>query len=284
MYVGYTPGKEKNFYNTIKKANSIGATAIQVWTGSPYSNNYSKIECTDAANTKTYIRENTIHLISHSPYVINFARENQIASQKRLIADLENIESLGGSGTVLHTGKNVKTIGQSYKQAEENFTENIRKVLENYSGSSNILLENMCGCGSSMWCELSPWVNYWNEYPYKDRTRWCIDTAHLYAAGEYDISKKSESLRFYNDFSDHIGWQYVDCIHFNGSLVGFGAKNDRHADIDFINSGCIKTKGLRQFARIAFMNNTPLILETPGEISMKQQIDLIKSWNVKNIL
>lgn len=279
MYVGYTPNKEKTFLETLKKANFKGATAIQLWTGSPYKNSANIVNEKDAESSKNYVKDNDIFLISHSPYVINFARESQTASQQRLVTDLENISSLGGVGTVLHTGKNVTSIGQSFKQAEDNFTENIRKTLESYSGGSYILLENMCGSGSSMWCDLDSWSSYWDEYPFLDRTRWCIDTAHLYAAGEYDISKRGESLRFYNNFSERIGWSYVSCIHFNGSLVPCGAKNDRHADIDEHNSGCIETKGLRQFARIAFANKTPLILETPGEILIEDQISRIRSWS-----
>lgn len=279
MRVGYTPKKESTYLKTVEKAFSKDADAIQLWTGSPYKNVTKYIDTKDCEATKSFVNKNNIHLISHSPYVINFARDNQKDSQKRLAMDLENIYNLGGTGTVLHTGKNVKEINQTFKQAEENFTENIRKTLESVDINSFILLENMCGSGTSMWCDMKSWSEYWNDYPYKQRTRWCIDTAHLYAAGEYDISKRKESFRFYNDFNEKIGWEYVDCIHFNGSLVPFGAKNDRHADIVEPSSGCIATKGLRQLARIAFANRTPLIMETPGvEDSMQSQIQRIRDW------
>jgi deoxyribonuclease-4 len=278
--IGYTVGKDKTYLDTVKLGYTSGADAIQIWTGSPYSNKSKLIDTQDANNTRCYVKDHDIYLISHSPYVINFARPDQKASQQRLVIDLENIKNLGGSGTVLHTGKNVKELKQSINQAEINFTENIRKVLEAVeTPGAYILLENMCGSGTSMWCDMKSWSEYWYEYPFKKETKWCIDTAHLFAAGEYNISKRKHALRFYNDFNENIGWEYVDCIHFNGSKVPFGAKNDRHADIQEPSSGCIETKGLRQFARCAFANKTPVIMETPSDENyILDQLKLIKSW------
>lgn len=278
MKVGYTPNSEKNHLLTVKKAYSRGADAIQIWVGSPYSSKSKIIENHDSV--KKFIDEKNIFLISHSPYTINFARdpETQGVYRDRLINDLINIDNLGGIGTVLHTGKNVKELNQSFKQAEENFTENIRKVLEVFDGKSQILLENMCGSGTSMWCDLDSWSEYWKDFEFRDKVSWCLDTAHLYAAGEYDLSSRANTMKFYRDFDEKIGWESIKVIHFNGSKVPFGAKNDRHADIGVESSGCIATKGLRQLARIACKNSTPLILETPGVIPIEDQIELIRSW------
>jgi deoxyribonuclease-4 len=126
------------------------------------------------------------------------------------------------------------------------------------------------------------WVDFWRNYvppALKQRVRWCVDTAHLFAAGEYNLSNRSEVMRFYRDFSEGIGWNYLLCFHFNGSKTKFSSKKDNHADIGPKTSGYIETKGLRQLARIAGATGKPIILEVPtDQYRLVDQFNLIESW------
>ena len=56
----------------------------------------------------------------------------------------------------------------------------------------------------------------------------CIDTCHLFAAGDYNISKISEIKRFKRDFSKEIGLKYIKLIHLNDSRHDFGCRKDAH--------------------------------------------------------
>jgi len=286
MKVGYhTGGNEKDYINSFQQVIDDGGNSLQIFIGNPKSYNCKVLDKKIAEETKQFVIDNNLFVIVHSPYLINFCRlgcEQTKKSIDRLILDINNTVMIGGYGTILHMGKNVKEMKITDRQACLNFIENLETVLNSTTGI--IILENMCGCGTSICCEMKEWAEFWTCLKQKfgekiERIKWCVDTAHLFATGEYNISRKKEVKRFYNDFSRLIGWEHLACFHFQGSYVDFGGKNDRHADIREEYSGLIKTKGLKKLAKIAFKTDKPLIMEIPGVVlSPKQQITLIKSW------
>lgn len=284
---GYHPSIDRGYLSAIERPIAIGASAVQLWMGN--SKGYaSKIQPkTVYEPVAELVRENNVFLIAHSPYILNFARPLQesdsgMKALQRYVNDLINITNLGGIGSVLHMGSNVKELKQDMAGAYENFVSNLWWVVERMPKGAIIILENMAGGGTRMCCEMKDWSDFWNNYVDKDlkkHVRWCVDTAHLYATGEYDLSKRTEALRFYNDFDKNIGWEYMLCFHFNGSKTCLGSNHDNHADIGPEMSGLIETKGLRQIARIAGATGKPIIMEVPtDEHSLPDQFDVVKGW------
>lgn len=280
--VGYHAPLGATFLDTVVGAfRGNDATAIQVFTGSPKSYYAKPVDKKDAAATAHYVKKHNIFFISHSPYIINFARDPDTKVLNRYITDLLNIHALGGKGSVLHMGFNVKALKKSHEEACQTMIRNLDIVAKRTPKQSTIILENMAGKGTSMCCRMDEWSKFCDEIPEDlwKRIEWCVDTAHLHGVGEYNLSMRREAMRFYEDFDGLIGWDKLMCFHFNGSSADLGSCVDRHADIGHDSSGKIESKGLRHLARIAWETEKPLIMEIPCvEYPVAWQIATVKSW------
>lgn len=285
LIYGYHASIDRGYLAAVERPISFGAGAVQLWMGNSKGYASKTLEPKVYQPVKEYVTKNKLRLIAHSPYLLNFARPLQdtpagMKALERYLRDLVNVTNLGGLGSVLHMGANVKELNQSYEKACENFADNLRWIIARMPETATIILENMAGGGTRMCCEMDPWIEFWSNYiddDMRSRIKWCIDTAHLYATGEYDLSKETEVQRFYDDFDQGIGWEHVMCIHFNGSKSALGSHHDNHADIGPKMSGLIETKGLLKLAQIAAETDKFMILETPcEEHNLLEQFAVIK--------
>lgn len=286
---GYHASIDRGYLSAVERSLSLGAGAVQLWMGNSKGYASRVVPPKEYEPVAELVDANDVFLIAHSPYILNFARPLQesdvgggFKALNRYVRDLVNVTNLGGVGSVLHMGSNVPELKQDHATACQTFVDNLWWTVENMPKDATILLENMAGGGTRMCCEMEKWAEFWNEYfddDLKTHVKWCIDTAHLYATGEYDISKPSEVKRFYKEFDAKIGWEHVACFHFNGSKTALGSHHDNHDDIGPKKSGQIRTAGLRELARIAAKTNKPLILETPNDThTLPEQFATIESW------
>jgi len=283
---GYHASIASGYLSAVVRAYNHGAKAVQLWMGN--SKGYASKELSPEVYepVQEFVRANNIKLIAHSPYLLNFARPLQTTSAgmkalERYLRDLRNVVNLGGIGSVLHMGANVKDLHQTFDEACEMFVNNLRWIITRMPKDATIILENMAGGGTRMCCELDPWIEFWQNHVPEDirpRIKWCIDTAHLYAAGEYDLSKQDECQRFYDDFEDGIGWEHVLCLHLNGSKTALGSHRDNHADIGPVQSGQIATAGLLHLVRLVTDAGKFMILEVPtDEHNLLVQFDILET-------
>ena len=276
MLVGYHTNFHNSYLETIKYAHLENhANCIQLFIGNPKS--YKSSPISNPKSAKDYVEANNLFLISHSPYIINFARPNNTPGISRYIMDLNNIHSIGGYGSVLHMGYNV------LKDPDVNrtFIKNLDSVLTEVNPYPNMIIENMSGKGTAMCCKLDEWAEFNEELPEDicKRVVYCVDTAHLHGEGSYNLSMRREVMRFYEDFDNLIGWDKISCFHYNGSNTHLGSCADLHADIGNEMCGMIESKGMRHLARIAHQTHIPLILEVPcNDFPVLWQIETIKSW------
>lgn len=285
LVYGYHASIDRGYLSAVQRPITFGAGAVQLWMGNSKGYASKVLDPKICEPVKEYVSANKLKLIAHSPYLLNFARPLQDSPEgrkalERYLRDLVNVVNLGGLGSVLHMGANVKELKLTFDGACENFVKNLRWIIERMPPSATIILENMAGGGTRMCCEMVPWIEFWQNHVSEDlrpRIKWCIDTAHLYATGEYDLSKPEEVLRFYEDFDEGIGWEHVMCIHFNGSKTALGSHRDNHADIGPIKSGKIATAGLLTLADIARESDKFMILEVPcDEHNLLEQFDILK--------
>ena len=59
----------------------------------------------------------------------------------------------------------------------------------------------------------------------------CIDTCHIFSEGLYDLRRKEQILKMYEDFNQVIGLDKLTLIHLNDSKTEFSSKADKHARI-----------------------------------------------------
>jgi len=269
---------EKSISNTIQSAINRGMYSFQFFMGSPKGFIRSQISQDDIDESITLLKRYPTNVFSHAPYLFNLAGSKDILAwngncdqDQKTSTVLKSLEYELGvisnfnykhNGVIVHPGnhtdrhKGLLTIAQSIDKI--NFKENY-----------NLLLENAAGQGTSLcttFKEIKVILDNINETS-KKYVNVCLDTAHIFGYGEYDISKKSEMVRMFQEFEDIIGIKHLHLIHLNDSSVKCKTRKDRH---ELIRDGYIwkdNDESLLYLLDYAKKYNIPIVLETdPSDI------------------
>lgn len=267
------------FKQAFEEAVSIGASAMQVFSKAPVFFKLREVTSEETKEVKNLKNRKRIkYAVIHSSYLLNFAHppnENHFA-RKSLAEDLENAEKLGADGAVLHLGKSLK---MDAGEAEDNFVENIRLILDKTNGlKSKLILENTAGQGTEMGFRLDDLARIYKKLGGHKRVKFCFDTAHAFGAG-YDMRDEKAVKKTVKEIDKQLGIKNIACIHLNDSKKELGSRVDRHQDIGY---GTISEAGLRLFVKEILEKSgriIPLILETPqGFDSYEKQIKKVRKW------
>ena len=265
--------EEQTVFLTVQNAINQGMYTTQFFMGNPQSCKRCRISEEDIINTQNFIKKFPMNIFSHFPYIANFAGK---ASSKNglvwngntevdkyishIISELEYellILSKFGKGVVIHPG--------SYSDRSKGHDAVIKSINKiNFPENSMLLLENCAGEGNKL-CKNLKEIKYIIdniEDPKRKNIGVCIDTAHLWGEGDYDLSIVTEITRFFEDFKNIIGLEYFKLLHLNDSEVPLGSKKDRHA---CLGKGQIWNSS---FESLVYLLNTckkyhiPMVLET----------------------
>lgn len=265
-----------NLSDTYKNAVKKGMYAFQFFLGNPKSYTRSKVTNEDIQKVKKIEDRFPCGVFSHTPYlynlcgsVDNLAWKGNIDIDNRLNIIIEQLSyelsilsNFRKNGVVIHPGchkdrkKGLKTICKTINKI--NFSENSLLLLENSAGQGNQL--------ATTFYEIKTIINGIEETRLNN-IGVCIDTAHIYGYGEYNLSKKSEIDRMFREFDETIGLKYLKLIHLNDSEVPLGSKKDRHACIGqgYIWKDCPEI--LLYFLKKCYQLNLHIVLETvPDDI------------------
>lgn len=271
--VGCHVGFSGKISDTVWTAINHGMYTLQFFLGNPHSFNRSKITDGDITETLKLLKKFPIKIFSHFPYVANLAGSvsslawkddlNQNNKTLKLLKSLEYelhiislFESCSG-GVVIHPG--------SFPDRNEGLltiAKSINKI--NFSTNSKLILENSAGQGTSLATTLQELKTIIDNVTKKEHIGVCIDTCHLYAYGEYDLSKTEEITRLFLDFDSIIGLKYFSLLHLNDSTQPLKSCKDRHA---CLTTGCIwkeNIDSLITLLNICKKHNIPIVLETHG--------------------
>lgn len=266
----HIPFINKSLFETLKFAVYSGMYTFQFFLGSPQSFNRTKLTKEDIEKCKEYLKLFPTNIITHFPYVANLSGSKEILAWNgdekqdlKTMKCIENIEyelnilaELKG-GVVLHAGNHNNTM-----DGLKAIVKSINKI--KFSKNAKLFLENMAGQGTSLCCnirEIKFILENINEEK-KNNVFVCIDTCHLFAYGEYDISNVNEMQRFFKDFDNEIGISKLKLFHLNDSEAKFKSKVDRHANIG---TGFIwdeNDDSLKYLLDFAKTYTIPLVLET----------------------
>ena len=262
-------------YNSLKISIDNGMYATQFFLGSPYSLVRNKPTTLDIENSKKLLSRFPLHVFSHFPYLSNLAGsikslawngdQTQDEKTTRLIESIEQellvlsnfTTENKNSGVVIHPGsfpnneKGLHAVSKSINKI--NFPPNSKLILENCAGEGTKLAKNFT--------ELKTIIDGVEESKRK-HLGVCIDTAHIWGAGEYDLSHSHEVKRMFHEFDTLLGRDRLTLIHLNDSEIKFGGKRDKH---ECIGEGYIwkeSTESLLFLLDVCRNRNTPLILET----------------------
>jgi deoxyribonuclease IV len=218
---------------------------------------------------RSFLEENDMKLVIHSPYTLNFGQDmSEVPLKTQLICDeLQVAHNIGAIGCVIHVGKHLKL---DESESEELMHYNISHILnfiKRNKLNSKLILETAAGQGTELFVttdnDISPLANFFNSFSsvQKQYLKLCIDTCHIFVAG-YDIRTKEQVAQLFDDFAEHDILQHIALIHFNDANKDYATRVDRHAAIGH---GYIGVKGLCAVLKQARKYRIPCVLETPGD-------------------
>jgi endonuclease IV len=218
----------------------------------------------------------------------------RIKAEERLNNELDIATALNNSGVVMHFGsckdkkKGIKAIVKTIEGALNKITLDTKEICKKFGITvddikerRHIYLENPAGEGNKIGTSLSEIKEVFDELnpKYHNQVGVCIDTAHIFGAGEYDFGNPKHVKRFYKEFDKTIGLDKLQVFHFNDSRVQFNSKRDAHDNIGMgYQFGTQRNKeangdgyeGLKEFVSHASYYNIPMVAEPPAKIKDKR--------------
>lgn len=245
---------------SIERGESIGCTAIQIFTHSNRQWHLPTLSESQITLFKTTLAQSTIKSVMvHSSYLINIASGDSALRKKSiqtLQEELKRCEQLEIPYLVMHPGA---AVNSTRLDAVQRITEALDLIFEAVPGKSMILLENMAGQGTVMGTTFEELYSLRNEIHHKKRIGYCFDTCHAYSSG-YDFGSDESYELMWSLFDDILQLENLKAMHLNDSKTKCGSKVDRHEDIG---KGQLGLETFRKILNDKRFLSIPKILETP---------------------
>lgn len=206
----------------------------------------------------------------HAPYYINLASaKNNIyyGSISVLREELERGSQLSVKYMMTHLGS-AKDLGKT--TASKKVIEGLQKVLENYTGSTQFLIEMSAGAGEIMGDTFEEIAEIIVKVGGEIGV--CFDTAHAFESG-YDLRDQIAVKKTFDKFDKIIGLKKLKLIHANDSKTALGSHMDRH---EHLGAGQIGLAGFCAIINEPRLQKVNLILETPTVAGALRDIKWLK--------
>jgi len=210
----------------------------------------------------------------HDSYLINLANPDGKKANRAVAAFAEEIrraKQLAIPYLIMHPGSH---LGSGLEKGLQQLTLNIDRAVTQ-AGDTNsvmILLETTAGQGTGLGASFEELAYVINNSAFHKRLGVCFDTCHAFAAG-YDIGNAAGYAKTFADFDRIIGLEQLKFFHLNDSKKGMGTKIDRH---EHIGKGEIGLEGFRLLMNDPRFAEHPMVLETPKEKDLKEDIVNLK--------
>ncbi len=247
-------------FNAPANAAEIGCEVFQIFTRSPQGGPASKLTDEILAKFKQEKKKNNMaRVYVHAPYYLNLASSKKSirSSTARVVReDLERASLLGAKALMFHIGS-ARDVNQ--EQAEAFVIEGLNKIMNGYSGSTQLLIENSAGAGMVMGDTFEEIATFIKGAKRGKEIGVCLDTQHSFASG-YDLRDKASVDKTLKEFAKIVGLKHLVVIHANDSMSDLGSHKDRHENIG---KGKIGRKGFKAIVKHPKLKNIDMILETP---------------------
>ncbi len=271
-------------FNAPKNAHDLGCETFQIFSRSPQGGAAPKLDADVVAKfheemDKYGYSYNHDCFVIHCPYFINFgSAKPQLSHGSSAIVrgELERGDLLGAAYVMTHLGSG-KELGK--EKALEQTRKGLVKIMEEYEGKTQFLLEIAAGAGYILGDSFKE-LGYLMEplVKYKTFGGICFDTQHAFSSG-YDLRTKEAITKTFKEFDKEIGLKYLKMSHVNDSKTELAGRKDRH---DHIGEGKIGKDGFKELldfwgSKVKVGKNMcfPLILETEHD-KVKSDIKILK--------
>jgi deoxyribonuclease-4 len=210
----------------------------------------------------------------HDSYLINLANPDKKKANRAVGAFAEEIrrsDQLTIPYLIMHPGNHV---GSGPARGLQQLTANIDRAfaLADDAKSIMVLLETTAGQGTGLGASFEELTYIITHSEFNERLGVCFDTCHAFAAG-YDISSAAGYEKTFTVFDKIIGLERLKFFHLNDSKKGLGSRVDRH---EHIGKGKIGLEGFRLLMNDPRFAEHPMVLETPKEKDLKEDIENLK--------
>jgi deoxyribonuclease-4 len=261
-HVSTAGGTEK----AMKRAFSIGANAIQIFSGSPRF--WKRRKLTDIPTDKLFSEQEKYgveKVYIHALYLTNLATDKTDLAQKSVNAltyDLSYASHVKASGVVVHVGSHQ---GRGWDAVKHDIAQRITEILNGTPSDSVFLIENSAGQNGKVNSDLAE-IRWLIDEVGSPRLKWCLDTCHAFSAGYALTKNQAETYGvgrglLTEEISKYNLWEELVVVHVNDSKGAFNGGTDRHENLG---EGAITNQAFRDFLTHPQLIHTPLILEVPG--------------------
>jgi deoxyribonuclease-4 len=255
--------------NAPQRATDLGCECFQMFTRSPQGGKAPELTEEIIKEFKLKIKNyNLKAVVIHTPYYINFASANnriRYGSVSVVREELERASLIGAKYVMTHLGS---TGELSENEATEKSAEMLKKTLDGYAGTAELLIENSAGSGKIIGATFSQIAEIIKKVDHPALVGICMDTQHSFASG-YDWRDFENILKKINV---EIGLENIKLIHANDSMTDLTSHKDRH---EHIGQGKIGLEAFRKIVAFAKEKNIDMICETEHD-KVKEDIGLIK--------
>lgn len=265
----------RNIYDTVTCAIKNGMYCCQFFMGNPRGYKRQIIKENDINNVKDILDNFNMDIFTHFPYIANLNglksqlawngnKEvddklsyvlSQLEYELDIVSKFKNKNNI--CGVVIHPG--------CYSDTElglKTVSKTINKI--NFPKKSLLLLENCAGEGVKL-CKNFKEIRIILDNIDKNKIKnigVCVDTAHIWGKGDYDLRETKDVDRMFKEFDDIIGLEHFKLLHLNDSKVKFGSKKDRHELLEKGEIWKYNNKSLVYLIKKCKTNKIPIILET----------------------
>lgn len=272
-HVSTAGGLAKAVQNAVK----IGAQSVQIFGSSPQQWKTKFPSENEAADFKAALEKNKIGPVYlHASYLANVAGPNEVIrfqSIANLADHLKIANKLGAKGLIFHLGS---AMDLPRGEAIENIIAAVKAVLEKEKGEAKLILENSSGGGGKIGVDLDELEQIFSGIG-SNRVGVCVDTAHLFQAGQIKNYSPEEIEKFLDDFDEKIGLENLFVLHVNDSKTEFDSRHDRHENLG---EGYIGLQAFKNLAAEERLWDKDWILEVPGFDGQgpdKKNLDILRA-------
>jgi deoxyribonuclease-4 len=262
-----------------ERAHAIGARAVQVFTDNPTAWRRRTDLPPQLAEFRARLAGYGIGPIAvHAPYLVNLAGADEDFWQRSidtLVNDMRVAAAYGARFLNVHVGSHRGT-GRDAGLAR--LASGVGRVLEqvppNGAGADGagadgdtpplLVLENSPGSGDGIGSTLEDLADILEAIAGAgvdpQRIGFCLDTAHLWAAG-YELDSATAVDGLASRVERLLGRERLVMLHLNDARTKRGSLLDRH---EHIGAGQIGPAGLRHLLEHDWLGRLPTYLETPG--------------------
>jgi len=281
MLIGAHISSAHGLFNAPLNAKKQGCECYQFFSRPPQGGPAPKISLSNLKKFKDINKKfGYQNFYLHAPYFINLASENNriyYGSISVLREELERGSLLGAQYLMTHLGS---AKDMSATEALKKVAAGLKKILADYHGSTQFLIEMSAGTGKIIgnnFEEISTIMHY-TKYIIQKNIAVCFDTAHAFESG-YDLRDEKSIKKIFEQFDKILGLKKLKLIHANDSKTELGSHLDRHEHLGW---GKIGLDGFRALINEPRLKKINLIIETPADGKRVDDLKTLKDLRDKN--